>query len=84
MDGIIEVSVVRKISGQNRCNVFDKFPSKSNIGPYLIFYLHRYDERSRDYQSCFCCCNIFWKSFKLDKAQILTDPLSLVMSVSEP
>ena len=23
------------------------------------FYLRRYDERSRDYQSCCCCCDIF-------------------------
>ena len=41
----------------------------------LIFYLRRYNERSRDYQSCCCCgCDIFifWKIFKVNKAQILT------------
>ena len=39
------------------------------------FYLRRYDERSRDHQSC--CCDVFptfsfsWKILKVNKAQIL-------------
>ena len=34
------------------------------------FYLHWYDERSRDYKSCCCFSNIliFWKIFKVNKA----------------
>ena len=37
------------------------------------FYLRRYDESPRDYQSCCCCCcNIFLtSSFFVNKAQIL-------------
>ena len=41
--------------------------------PISSFYLRLYDERSRDYQICACCdILIFWKIFKVNKAQILT------------
>ena len=60
----------------NGVSVFYLNKSLPKITKDPRIYLRRHEERSRDYTSC--CCDIFCHS------HMLTDVLSLVMSVSEP
>ena len=77
-DGIVEYFIEKMAQNVSTCEVsvisfnFNSncfFSASLEINLLLLsleFYVRRYDERSRDFQSC-CCCDIFLKfSFLTD------------------